>query len=73
MISGPAGGCVPSWECWALGWLNFAGGQVRHQEEEESVCRNVQIEIDEAVNKKPEAGHEARELQGRSKRPSSSS
>jgi len=54
------------------GWLlrsplNFCGGKVRHEKKQEGVGRNVQIEIDQAMHKKPAAGHETGELQGRGK------
>ena len=51
------------------GLADFRGGQVRHEEKQQSVCRNVEIEIDEAVREKPQARDETRELDGRSKGP----
>ena len=52
---------------WRRGLADFRRGQVAHEEKKESVCRYVQIEIDETVREKPQACDETRELDGRSK------
>ena len=42
--------------------LSLCGCEVRHEKKQEDVRGNVEIEIDEAVHKKPTAGHETGEL-----------
>jgi len=44
--------------------LNLRCGEVRHEKKQKGVGGNVQIEIDEAMHKKPAAGHQTGELQG---------
>ena len=46
------------------GLLDFRGGQVSHQEKQQCVRRDMQVEIDEAVDEKTRASQETRELQG---------
>ncbi len=41
------------------GLTNFGRSQVGHDEKEESVCRNMQIEINETVSKKAETSDKA--------------
>jgi len=50
-----------------IGLADLRGGQVGHEEKKESVCRNVEIEINETVREKPQASYQTRELDGRSK------
>jgi hypothetical protein len=46
---------------------NLGRGQVGHEEKEESITWNVQVEIDETVREKPETSDKSRELNRRSK------
>ena len=43
---------------------DFSAGQASHHEKEQGISRNVQIEIDKAVNQKRSAGGESGEMQG---------
>jgi len=50
--------------CGLAGLLDFRRGQVSHQEKQQCVRRDMQVEIDEAVDEKTRASQETRELQG---------
>ena len=58
----------PTGCCGLAGLLDFRGGQVSHQEKQQCVRRDMQVEIDEAVHEEAGAGHETGKLQGPSKR-----
>src|ERR1700730_383639 len=62
VMAAPTGGCG------LAGLLDFRVGQVSHQEKQQCVRRDMQVEIDEAVDEKTRASHETRELQGSSER-----
>ena len=49
-------------------WLDFCGGQVRHEKKQQGIRGNVQIEIDEAMHEKAAAGHQTGKLQHPGKR-----
>jgi hypothetical protein len=59
---------VPTGCCGLAGLLDFRGGQVSHQEKQQCVRRDMQVEIDETVDEKTRASHETGELQGSSER-----
>jgi hypothetical protein len=59
---------VPTGCCGLAGLLDFRGGQVSHQEKQQCVRWDMQVEIDETVDEKTRASHETRELQGSSER-----
>src|ERR1700680_1573279 len=48
--------------------LDFRGGEVSHQEKQQCVRRDMQVEIDETVDEKTRASHQTGELQGSSER-----
>src|SRR5277367_4277271 len=49
------------------GLANLTRRKICHEKKDESVSRNVEIEIGEAVGEKSETCHKSRELEGRSK------
>jgi hypothetical protein len=53
---------------WRSGLVDLRSSQVSHEEKEEGVGGNVQVEIDETVNEKAAASHQSAELQSRGKR-----
>jgi len=59
---------TPTGCCGLAGLLDFRGGQVSHQEKQQCVRRDMQVEIDEAVDEKTRASQETGELQGSSER-----
>ena len=48
--------------------LNVCGGQMSHEKKQQGICRNVQIEIDEAMHEEAAASDKTGELQGPGKR-----
>ena len=55
---------APTGCCGLAGLLYFRGGQVSHQQKQQCVRRDMQVEIDEAVDEKTRASHQTGELQG---------
>src|SRR6266568_6265942 len=53
---------------WRNGLVDLRGSQVSHEEKQESVGGNVQVEIDKTVNEKAAASNQAGKLQSRRKR-----
>src|ERR1700731_834907 len=55
---------VPTGCCGLAGLLDFRGGQVSHQEKQQCVRRDMQVEIDETVDEKTRERQQTGELQG---------
>jgi hypothetical protein len=47
---------------------NLGNGQLGHEEKQQSVARNVQVKVDQTVDKKSSARHQAGKMQSRRKR-----
>ena len=54
----------PTGCCGRAGLLDFRGGEVSHQEKQQYIRRDMQVEIDKAVDEKARASHRTREPQG---------
>ena len=47
---------------------NLGNGQLRHEEKQQGVARNVQVKVDQTVDKKSSARDQAGKMQSRGKR-----